>query len=439
MLDIKFIRENADLIKETIKNKQLSKKINLDDLLNLDKKLVDLNNQLIDLRQKRNKINDQIKNAKTQEERSPLIEENTKLKDDNQKLETLIASLQEDFNLLMLKVPNIVDPNMPIGIDDSENVVVKEWGKIPEFDFEPKDHIELGKLLGIIDVEKSGNISGSRFCYIKGAAALMQFAIVQLVFETLTNNDVIGKLAKEVGNPSDKPFIPVVPPVMMRPSVMQRMGRLDPIDERYELKLDELILVGSAEHTLGPIHMDEILDKKDLPIRYIGYSTAFRREAGSHGKDVRGILRVHQFDKLEMETFVPQEMGSVEQKLIVAIQEYLVQQLELPYQLMQICTGDAGTPDYNQMDINCWIPSQKTYRETHTSDYMTDYQSRRLQTKYKDVDGSNKYVYMNDATAFAIGRILIAIIENNQQKDGSVVIPNVLRKYIGLDKINPVR
>lgn len=439
MLDIKFIRENKDLIKQTIIDKQLAGKVDIDELLKLDSELVVLNNELIELRQKRNLLNDQVKTEKDLEAKKKIIEENTLLKPKVQGLEAKIKEMEEVFLEMMLKVPNITDPKMPVGKDESENVEVRKWGKFPEFDFEPLDHVDLGKNLGIIDVEKSGEISGSRFYYLKGAAALMQFAIVQLVFDTLTNKEIISKLAKQVGNPFDKPFIPVVPPVMMRPSVMKRMGRLDPIDERYELKLDNLILVGSAEHTLGPLHMDETLNKEDLPIRYIGYSTAFRREAGSHGKDVKGILRVHQFDKLEMETFVPQEYGSIEQDLIVAIQEYLIQQLEVPYRVLQICTGDAGAPDYNQVDMECWIPSQGKYRETHTSDYMTDFQSRRLKTRYKDDDGENKYVYMNDATAFAIGRILIAILENNQQRDGSVLIPSVLQKYVGTDRIVPVK
>ena len=438
MLDIKFIRENKDLVKLTIINKQLAGKVDVDKLLELDEKLVSLTDELIELRQQRNLLNDKIKLAKDNNSRKTLIEENTLLKPKVQKLEAEIKETEDSFMELMLKVPNVTDPKMPIGKDEDENVEIRKWGKIPEFDFEPLDHVELGKKLGIIDVEKSGEISGSRFYYLKGAAALIQFAIVQLVFDTLTNRELIGKLAKQVGNPFDTPFIPVIPPVMMRPSVMERMGRLDPVDERYMQKLDDLVLVGSAEHTLGPLHMDETLDKSDLPIRYIGYSTAFRREAGSHGKDVRGILRVHQFDKLEMETFVPQEFGGVEQDLIVAIQEYLIQKLEIPYHVLQICTGDAGAPDYNQIDMECWIPSQKKYRETHTSDYMTDFQARRLKTRYKDENGKSKYVYMNDATAFAIGRILIAILENNQQKDGSVRIPNVLQKYVGTDFIKPV-
>jgi len=263
----------------------------------------------------------------------------------------------------------------------------------------------------------------------------MQFAIIQFVFNTLTDKKIIGKLAKKTDNPFDKPFIPVLPPVIARAEIMKKMDRFDPIDDRYYLEQDDSLLIGSAEHTLGPLYMNEVIPEKDLPIRYIGYSTAFRREAGTYGKDATGILRRHQFDKAEMESFIQPEYGQVEQNLIVAIQEYLVQQLEIPYQVVILCTGDMGSPDFRQIDIECWMPGQNTYRETHTSDYMTDYQARRLNTRIKRKDGKLEFAYMNDATAMAIGRILIAIIENYQQEDGSIKVPKVLHKYMNGMKV----
>ncbi len=435
MLDIKYIRENVEQVKNDIQNKNLVGKVDLDRILELDGEVKALTQQLDELRQRKNQIDEQMKKAPEADARKALIEEGALLKNKSKDIEEKLNVSKSEFDELMLKVPNVTSSRMPVGKDESENVVARKFGEPPKFDFEIKDHVDLGKSLKLIDVEKSGEISGSRFYYLMNEAVLMQFGIVQMVFETLTNVEIISEIAKKVGNPFIKPFIPVVPPVMMKPEIMKRMDRLDPIDERYQLKLDDLILVGSAEHTLGPLHMNEIIEEKDLPIRYIGYSTAFRREAGSHGKDVRGILRVHQFDKLEMETYVPEEYGEAEQDLIVGIQEYLVQKLKIPYQVIQICTGDSGKPDYNQYDIECWIPSQNRYRETHTSDYMTDFQSRRLNIKYKTNTGEKKFVYMNDATAFAIGRILIAILENYQQADGSVVVPEVLRKYVGKDLI----
>ena len=227
-----------------------------------------------------------------------------------------------------------------------------------------------------------------------------------------------------------QPFIPVIPPVMVKSEIMKKMDRFDPIEDRYYLKEDDLLLVGSAEHSLGPILMDKTVKEEELPIRYVGYSTAFRREAGSYGKDTKGILRVHQFDKLEMESFTTSENGQSEQDLIVALQEYIVGQLGIPYQVVSICSGDMGKPDYKQIDIECWVPSQNKYRETHTSDYMTDFQARRLNAKVIRKDGNTELMYMNDATATAIGRMLIAILENYQQADGSVVVPEILRKYM---------
>lgn len=215
------------------------------------------------------------------------------------------------------------------------------------------------------------------------------------------------------------------------------MARLEPKDERYYVQSDDLYLVGSAEHTLGPLHMDKVLKEEELPVRYIGYSTAFRREAGSYGKDMKGILRVHQFDKLEMESFSLPEDSVNEQNFFVAIQEYLMQELKVPYRVVQICTGDMGGPDARQIDIECWMPGQNRYRETHTSDLMTDYQARRLNTKVKRKNGT-EFVHMNDATAIAVGRTIIAIMENYQTENGTVKIPKALQKYMfGIKEIKP--
>ena len=212
---------------------------------------------------------------------------------------------------------------------------------------------------------------------------------------------------------------------------MQKMGRLHPKDDRYCLEEDNQVLVGSAEHCLGPLHMDETIPEVQLPIRYIAFTAAFRREAGTYGKDTRGILRTHQFEKIEMESFCLPEDGEHEQDLFVGLQEYLLKELNLHYQVINICTGDMGSMDYRQIDMETWMPGQNKFRETHTSDWMTDYQARRLKTKYKKDDGETGFVHMNDATAFALGRILIALMENNQNADGSINIPAVLQPYMG--------
>ncbi len=424
MLDIQFIRDNPEKVKKGVSAKQLDPKL-VDEVLSLDKKHRELLVEIEELRAKRN-----------QAAKAKKVEEGKKIKLQLQKLEPELKEVGSKFKEALYQIPNIVAPDVPEGKDESENKVLRKWGDPKKFDFKPKDHLELGEALDIIDTETSSKVSGTRFNYLKGDAVKLQFALIQFAFETLTDQKIVKEIAKSVENPSDTPFIPIIPPVIAKSEVMKKMDRFDPIEDRYYLEKDNALLVGSAEHTLGPMHMDEVLTEKDLPIRYLGYSTSFRREAGTYGKDTRGILRVHQFDKVEVESFTAPEHGDKEQELMVAIQEYLMQKLEIPYQVVVMCSGDMGKPDYRQIDIECWMPGQGKYRETHTSDYMTDYQARRLNTKVS-IKGKTEFVHMNDATVFAIGRTIIAILENCQQKDGSVVIPKVLQKWVGKDKIIP--
>lgn len=347
-------------------------------------------------------------------------------------LEEKVGKMEKARADIWAKIPNIPSEDTPTGKDESDNKVLRKSGEPKNLDFKAKDHVALGESLGLLNTESAGKISGSRFAYLMGDAARLEFAIVQHTLEVLGDEKIVASIAESV-KPGyhAKTFTPVVPPVMIRPEVFERMGRLDPKVERYHIPSDDVYLIGSAEHTLGPLHMDETIDESRLPIRYLGFSTAFRREAGSYGKDVRGILRVHQFDKLEMESFTTPEDGLAEQEFFVAVQEYLIRSLGLPYQVVAICTGDMGGPDARQIDIETWLPGQGKYRETHTSDYMTDYQARRLGTRVRRKDGKTEFVHMNDATAFAIGRILIAILENYQTADGKVEVPEVLQKYVG--------
>ena len=355
------------------------------------------------------------------------------------RLEPELRKVDQEYNKALRKIPNIPADDVKVGKDESENEVIRKWGDPPtatQFGRAgPRDHLELGETLDVIDVKRAAKVSGTRFGYLKGDAVLLQFALVQLALSVLTDRKIVGEIAKSVGNSSDNPFIPVVPPVIAKSETMKKMDRFDPIDDRYYFEKDDTLFVGSAEHTIGSMHMNEVFTEKELPLRYLGYSTSFRREAGTYGKDTRGILRVHQFDKLEMESFSIPSHGQAEQNLMVGIQEYLMQQLGIPYQVVGICTGDMGKPDYRQIDIETWLPGQGKYRETHTSDYVTDYQSRRLSTKFINNKGEKNLVHMNDATVFAIGRTLIAIMENYQQKDGSIIVPKVLRKWVGKEKI----
>lgn len=425
MLDVKFIRENIKQVKMAVKNK--SADVDVDALLKLDKERRGLQQNIDQSHQEKNELAQAGKKAKPSQRQ---IEQGKKIKAEIAKSEKEFKKVEEKFNQLMYAMPNIVSDDTPVGADESANKILHKVGEIAKFDFKPRDHMELGVMHGIIDTEKSAMISGARFNYLFGEAVLLQFALIQFVFATLTDEKIIKKLAQKTNNPSDKIFTPVIPPVMAKAEIMKKMDRFDPIDDRYYLEQDDSLLIGSAEHTLGPLHMNEMINEKDLPIRYLGYSTAFRREAGTYGRDTAGILRRHQFDKAEMETFVQSQYGFVEQDFIIAIQEYLVQQLEIPYRMVILCTGDMGKPNHRQIDIECWMPGQNKYRETHTSDYMTDFQARRLNIKYKTKSGKKHFVHMNDATAFAMGRMLIAILENNQREDGSVVVPKVLRGYM---------
>lgn len=419
MLDVTFIRENTDIVRAALKNK--NREVDLDRIL-----------ALADERKKLAGSVGEINRQRNEAQNNRDIEAGKRLKDELQDAEDKYQAAEKELVSLLVKVPNIPSADTPIGPDESGNKVISQWGEKPNFSFEPKAHWDIGKNLGVIDSEKAADISGARFTYIKGDLAMLQFAIQQLVFATLTSEEELKKIIAEFNlSVSSKPFIPVIPPIMMRAQVMNRMARLDPIEERYYFEKDELVLVGSAEHTLGPLHMDETIPAEQLPLRYIACTPAFRREAGAAGKDTRGILRQHQFDKAEMETFALPEDGMAEQELLVAIQQHLMRLLKIHHQVVLICTGDMGFPDHRQFDIESWMPGQGAYRETHTSDYMGGFQARRLNTKVKRADGTSEPIHMNDATAIAMGRGLIAIIENYQNEDGSITIPEVLRPYMG--------
>jgi len=420
MLDINFIDENKELVEQAIKNKK-GEDVDLDRLLKLYASRKSLQQRLDSVNAKRNEA------AKNRD-----IDTGRLLKEESQSLEEEFKKVHKSFMDLMLKIPNIPSPDTPIGEDESGNIVIRSWGNKPEFSFPPKPHWDLGKDLGILDSDTAAEISGARFTYLKGDLAMLQFALIHFAFSVLTNKDKLEEIAKGAGlNIPVGSFVPVIPPVMMKSAVMNRMARLHPIEDRYYFEADDLVLVGSAEHTLGPMFMDKVLNESELPIRLLGYSTAFRREAGSYGKDTRGILRQHQFDKLEMETFVLPEYSYPEQDFLVAIQEYLMKELNLPYQVVLVCTGDMGKPDHRQIDIETWMPGQNSYRETHSADLMGGYQSRRLNTRVKRANGKIEHLHMNDATLIAVGRMLISIMENNQQEDGSIKIPEALQKYMG--------
>ncbi len=434
MLDIQYIRDNSKLVQE--KSKQKGYDVDIAELLKLDEKRRSVLTQIEELRRQRNEHTDNLKHQKPTEEQ---LKTGRQLKDKLSLLENEYNKLDASYVNLLLKVPNMPLNSVPIGTSEKDNLVAKTNGQKPKFEFIPKTHWQLAETQGWIDKERASKVAGSRFAYIKGNLVLLQFAIIQYVLNTLRDEAILQSLINENKlHLSSKPFEPILPPAMLRTEVFAAMDRLDPKEERYKVgeAEDDLWLQGSAEHTLGPLFKDEIIDESVLPLRYVGYATSFRREAGTYGKDTEGIVRMHQFDKLEMEVFSTSETGLDEHKLLCAIQEHLVQQLGLPYQILKKCTADIGKPNAIGVDLEVWMAGQDKYRETHTADYMTDYQARRLKTRVKRKDGRIELVHTNDATAFALGRIMVAIIENFQDDHGNVRIPDVLIPYtFGLNQL----
>ncbi|MCX6755711.1 MAG: serine--tRNA ligase [Candidatus Nomurabacteria bacterium] len=430
MLDIKFIRENKEIVQAGAVKKHVD--IDIEKLIALDDERLVILKEVEQLRTEINRVSNDIGRDQDSALKVQLIEEMRIVKDEIKAKEEKLKEIIVEWQKIMLAIPNIPSVDTPEGSDESGNQVIRTWGEKTVFDFTPKEHFELGKDLGIIDTETAGEVAGSRFAYLKGDLVLLQFGIIQMCLEMLTNKETLKKIADDAGITINiNSFIPVIPPVFIRPNAQLKMARLMKPEDHYMFPNDDLMLIGSAEHTLGSMHMDKIFEENELPVRYAGYSTAFRREAGTAGKDTNGILRQHQFDKLEMEVFSLPENSMQEQNFLVAIQEYVLKTLNLPYQVISVCTGDMGFPDSRQIDIETWMPGQNKYRETHSSDSTGGFQARRLNTRVRRSDGKIEHVHMNDATVVAIGRVLIGIIENYQQADGSIKIPEVLRKYMG--------
>lgn len=426
MLDIQFIRDNPELVQE--KSKQKGYDVSIGELLELDSERRTRLTQVEELRARRNAISDKMKGGKPEPE---FIEQGKQLKEEIAKLEQELGPLEEDFERKLKAVPNMPLDGVPVGSSEDDNVVAKKVGEPTVFDFEPKNHWEIVEPRDMLDKERAAKISGSRFGYIKGDLVMLQFAIKQYVMETLSDEKLLQKLIDENGlNISAKPFTPILPPALLRTEPYVASARLNAEEVTYKIEQDDLWLNASAEHTLCTMYWNEILPEDMFPIRYIGFLTSFRREAGTYGKDAEGMIRWHQFDKLEMEVFSTPETGLDEHRLQVALQEYLVASLGVPYQLLEKSTFDIGKPNARGIDIECWFPGQGKYRETHTADYMTDYQARDLKTRVRRQDGRVDLVHTNDATAFALNRISAAIVENYQTAHGHVIIPEVLRPYM---------
>lgn len=440
MLDIKFIRQNREEVEKGLKAKGVH--ADLDRLLEIDEKRKTKIKQVDELRAEHNRASDEIASLKN-ESREGRIAEVKDLKSKLADAEFELKALEEEFRELMYQIPNIPFSDVPVGKDERSNVVLREVGKKPRFDFEPQGYMELGERLDLIDTARAAKVSGSRFGYLKHEAPILELALVQFAISFLIDSANIRAIILEKSlNIKPKPFIPIIPPVLVRPEVMRAMGYMERGgDEIYHLEKDNLYLVGTSEQSVGPMHQDEIFDEEALPHRHIAFSTCFRREAGSYGRDTRGILRVHQFDKAEMFVFSTPGNSKDEHQLLIGIEEKFMSLLGIPYRVLNICTGDLGDPAAAKFDVEAWLPGQDggkgEYRETHSASNTTDFQARRLNIKYRrEKDRSTEYVHMLNGTAFAIGRMIIAILENYQEPDGSVRIPEILQPYtFGLKEI----
>ncbi len=416
MLDIKFIRENPELIKKAAKDKKVD--VDIDRVIELDQKKRELQTSLQNLQQERNVHAKSITGKPTDEQ----IAAGKKIKEEMENVEKDFKTAESDLSDLLLQIPNPAKPDVKVGKDDTENEIIRTWKEPTKFTFTPKDHLDLGEALGILDVKNASVVAGTRFGYLKSDGVLLEFALKQLAFETLIKEG----------------FIPVIPPVLIKKEIMEGLGytAMGEAENIYSIAQDDLYLVGTSEQSIVPLHMNDTLKASDLPLRYVGFSTCFRRESGSYGKDTKGIFRVHQFDKVEMVSFVAEGEDDKEHEYLLSLEEKFFQMLEIPYQVVRICTGDLGFNAARKYDIEAWMPSQNRYREVTSTSTVTDFQSRRLNMKYQD-GNEKKYLNVLNGTAFSMNRPIIAILENYQQEDGSVKVPEVLQKYIGKEIIKP--
>jgi seryl-tRNA synthetase len=411
MLDLKAIREDPQPFRAGLARRGVAAE--LERLIALDEEERQVKTRVEELRAEKNRASKEIGRASS-EERQRLIEAQREVTAELESLESDLERLTDEVQTLLARLPNLPHESVPDGASDDDNRVEREVGDRPSFGFDPRDHVEIGELLQAIDIERAARTSGSRFAYLLGPSVWLQWALVRYALDVVTAHG----------------FTPVIPPVLVREEAMFGTGFL-PTDEAqlYVTREDDLYLVGTSEVPLASFHQDEIVEPSELPIRYAGYSTCFRREAGTYGKDTRGILRLHQFDKVEMFSFCEPERSWEEHDLLVSIQEEILQSLGLAYRVVTICTGELGAPAAKKIDLEAWLPGQGKYRELTSCSNCTDYQARRLGVRMRGQD-ANRPVHTLNGTATAIGRTLIAIFENYQREDGSVEVPEVLRPYL---------
>jgi seryl-tRNA synthetase len=414
MLDLKLIRSDPERVKQALARRGAADGV--DELLALDARRRELLPEVEGAQAERKSLSKQIGKAKQKGEGAEELTESVQAL--KEKIETGKAELERvdaELERVATALPNLPDPDSPDGMTEEDAVTLREEGERPSFDFEPRDHLEIGTDLGLIDMESAAKLSGSRFAYLKGDLALLELGLVRFALD----------LVREEGHE------PVVPPVLVREEALYGTGFLPgDRDQIYEVPKDELFLVGTSEVSLAALHADEILDREALPIRYAGFSTCFRREAGAAGRDTRGVFRVHQFDKVEMFSFVEPSQSQDEHERLLAIEERILGELEIPYRVVNVAAGDLGAPAAKKYDCEAWIPSQERYRELTSCSNTTDYQARRLRCRYRPAEGeAAEEVHTLNGTAVAVGRTIIALIENRQERDGSFTLPSILHSY----------
>lgn len=409
MIDVELLRKDPEKVKKGVADKQFDVSL-VDKALELDKKRLELLQEVEKLRADRNKF------AKEKN-----IEKGKEIKVKLQEIEPKLEKTEAEFNDVFVQIPNPALSQVPVGKGEKENVEVRKWGEPKVFDFEPKDHLELGKNLGILDFETGAKVSGSQFYFLYGDGALLELALISYAFELL----------------SKEGFRPVITPDLAKSRFYLGTGYMPKGNEAqtYTIEGEDLGLIATAEVTLAGKHADEIMPEDQLPQKYIGYSHCFRQEAGAYGKYSKGLYRVHQFTKAEMFIYCKPEESEKMHEHILAMEEKIYQELGLPYRVLEMCTGDLGAMAARKFDIEAWMPTRNDYGEVTSTSNCTDYQARNLNIKFKRKDGKNEYVHMLNGTAIATSRTPLAIIENYQQGDGSVIIPEVLRKWMGKDKI----
>lgn len=415
MLDIKFIRENPDVVKKAVADKQLTKTVDIDRLLQVDLEYRTLLQRVEEHRAIRNQLSEDISKV-AEDARAKLIEQATLTKEELKVLEEELVAVKSELDTLHFAVPNIPSPDVPVGADESENVIVRTNGEIRKFDFTPKDHIELGLDLGMLSFEDGAKVAGSQFYFLYNAGVLLELALVQYAFE---------KLYKEG-------FTLTMTPDLAKSRYYLGTGYAPKGDEAQTYMIDDedLGLIATAEVTLAGKHADETLPNEFLPLKYVGYSHCFRREAGAYGKYSKGLYRVHQFTKVEMFVYCKPEESMEVHDYLLSLEESIYQDLGIPYRVLKQCTGDLGAMAARKYDVEAWMPGRNDYGEVTSTSNCTDYQARNLNIKYKSVDGKNEYVHMLNGTAIATSRTLIAVMENYQQEDGSIKVPDVLQKYM---------